>query len=49
LLKPAQRSEVILDSEIEETENDNSETMYNKDYYEHLGPDQTFLQQEGAP
>jgi hypothetical protein len=42
-LKPAQIPEVILGSDSEESENDNSETVGHEDDYEQLGRDQSFL------
>jgi hypothetical protein len=42
-LKPPQIPEVILDSDSDESENDNSETVDNADDYEQLEPDQSFL------
>jgi hypothetical protein len=41
-LKPDHTPEIILDSDGEESENDNTETVNDEDY--ELGPDQSLLQ-----
>jgi hypothetical protein len=42
-LKPDQIPEVILDSDSEESEIDNNETVDDEEDYEQLGPDQSLL------
>jgi hypothetical protein len=42
-LKPDQIPEVILDSDNEESENDNGETVDDEEDYEQLGPDESLL------
>jgi hypothetical protein len=48
-LKPDQIPEVTLDSDSQEFENDNSETMDDEKNNEQLGLGQSLLQQEQAP
>jgi hypothetical protein len=42
-LKPDLIPDIILDSDSEESENDNSETVDDEEDYEQLGPDQSLL------